>query len=170
LPIHRLEGAADGRTQGTQQPAWRRLVAPSPHSVGDGDAVPEMVLGDGGDGRTGPMATEVTGPAGPTSRRSSVQVWSSRPSSLRGLRRPLSRVRHVDRTGVGGSVTRDCRWPCRIASHSGGDGLTGGVGGTVPGRDSQARRGIDSSLTRAPAHVSAFNAPVGGAGMEATSP
>jgi hypothetical protein len=39
---------------------------------------------DGGDGRTEPMATEVTGPAGLTSRRSTVRAWSSRPSSLRG--------------------------------------------------------------------------------------
>jgi hypothetical protein len=45
--------------------------------------VPGMVLG-GGDGRTGPMATEVTSPAGLTSRRSPVRAWSSRPSSLRG--------------------------------------------------------------------------------------
>jgi hypothetical protein len=50
------------------------------------------------------------------------------------------------------------------------DGLTGGVGGTVPGRDSQAHRGVDSSLTCAPTHVSVFNAHVGGAGMEAASP
>jgi hypothetical protein len=76
---------------------------------------------DGGDGRTGPMATEVTGPAGLTSRRSPVRAWTSRSSSLRGLRRPLSRVRHVGRTGVGGTVPRDYRRPCRTASHSGGD-------------------------------------------------
>jgi hypothetical protein len=39
--------------------------------------------------------------------------------------------------------------PYRTAPHSGGDGLTGGVGGTVSGRDSQARQGcgVDSSLT-----------------------
>jgi hypothetical protein len=73
---------------------------------------------DGGDGRTGPMATEVTGPAGPTSRRSPVWAWSSRPSSLRGIRRPLLRARRVGRTGVGGTVPRNCRRPCRIASHS----------------------------------------------------
>jgi hypothetical protein len=91
---------------------------------------------DGGDGRTRPMVTEVTGPAGLTSRRSPVRAWSSRPSPLRGLLRPLSRARRVNRTGVGGTT-----------SHSGGDGLTGEVGGTVSGRDSQARRGVDSSLT-----------------------
>jgi hypothetical protein len=68
-------------------------------------------------------------------------------SSLRGLRCPFSRVRHVDRTGVGGIVPRGCCWPYRTASHSGGDGLTGGVGGAVPRRDSQAHRGVDSSLT-----------------------
>jgi hypothetical protein len=122
---------------------------------------------DGGDGRTGPMATEVTSPVGPASRRSPVRVWSSRPSSIRGLCRPLSRVRRVGHTGVGGTVPQGCCWPCRTASHSGGDGLIGGVGGTVPGRGSQARRGVDSSLTCAPANVSALNPPVGGAGMEA---
>jgi hypothetical protein len=62
---------------------------------------------------------------------------------------------------------RGCCWPCRTASHSGGDGLAGGVGGVVPGRDSQARRCMDSSLTRAPANVSALNPLVRGAGMEA---
>jgi hypothetical protein len=47
--------------------------------------------------------------------------------------------------------------------HSGGDGLTGGVGGTAPRRDSQAcqGRGVDSSLTWAPANVRGLNAPVG---------
>jgi hypothetical protein len=58
-------------------------------------------------------------------------------------------------------VPRDCRWPCRTASHSGGDGLTGGVGKTVSGRDSQVRRGVDSSLTWALAYVSALNSPAG---------
>jgi hypothetical protein len=47
------------------------------------------------DGRIGLIATEVTSLAGPTSRRSPVRAWSSRPSSLRGLRRPLSRARRV---------------------------------------------------------------------------
>jgi hypothetical protein len=103
-----------------------------PHSVGDGDAVLGMVLGRW-DGCTGPMTTEVTGPAGLTSRRSPVRVWSSRPPSLRGLRRPLSRVRRVGRMRVGDTVPRDSRRPCRRVSHSGGDGLTGGVGGIVLG-------------------------------------
>jgi hypothetical protein len=35
--VHWLEGAADGRPQGAQQPVWRRLVAPSP-------TVQEMVM------------------------------------------------------------------------------------------------------------------------------
>jgi hypothetical protein len=116
------------------------------------------------------MTTKVTGPAVLTSRRSPVRAWTSRPSSLRGLRRPLSRARRGGRIGVGGIVPQDCRRPCRTASHSDGDGLTGGVGRTVPGRDSQACRGVDSSLTRAPTHVSALNAPVGGAGMETAGP
>jgi hypothetical protein len=111
--------------------------------------------------------TEVTGPAGPTSRRSPVRAWSSRLSSLRGPHRPLSRVWRIDRTGVGGTVPRGSCWPCRTASHSGGDGLTGGVGGAVLGRDSQARCGVGSSLTWAPTNVSALNPHVGGAGMEA---
>jgi hypothetical protein len=57
-------------------------------------------------------------------------------------------------------------------SHSGGDGLTGGVGGAAPGRDSRAchRRGVDSSLTLAPASVRALNAPIGGVGTGAASP
>jgi hypothetical protein len=116
---------------------------------------------DGGDGCTEPMATKVTSSASPTSRRSPVRVWSSRPSSLRGLCRPLSRARRVGRMGVGGTVPRDCCGPCRTVSHSGTDGLTGGVGRTVPGRDSQACRGVDSSLTWVPANVSVLNAPVG---------
>jgi hypothetical protein len=40
----------------------------------------------------------------------------------------------------------------------------------VTGRDSQARRGVDSALTQAPANVSALNAPVGGAGMDVAGP
>jgi hypothetical protein len=64
---------------------------------------------DSGDGRTGPMTTEVTGPAGLTSRCSPVWARSSRLSPLRGLRRPLSWAQRVSRTGVGGTVSRDCR-------------------------------------------------------------
>jgi hypothetical protein len=67
-------------------------------------------------------------------------------------------------------MPRGCCWPCHTASHSSGDGLTGGIGGAVPGRYSQARRGMDSPLTWAPANVSALNPPVGGAGMEAAGP
>jgi hypothetical protein len=55
-------------------------------------------------------------------------------------------------------------------SRSGGDSLAMGVGGVVPGHDSQARSGVDSPLTWAPANVSALNAPDGGAGMEAAGP
>jgi hypothetical protein len=117
---------------------------------------------DGRNGRTWLMATEVTAPTGLTPRCSPVRAWSIRSSPLRGLRRPFSRVRRVGRTGVGGTVPRSCCWPCRTASHCGRDGLTGGVGGAVSGRDSQARRGMDSSLTWVPANVSALNPPVGG--------
>jgi hypothetical protein len=49
-------------------------------------------------------------------------------------------------------------------TYSGGDGLTGRVGGTTPGCDSQAmsegRHGADSSLTWTPACVRTLNAPV----------
>jgi hypothetical protein len=85
----------------------------------------------GGDGRTGPMVTEVTGPAGPTSRRSPVRAWSSRPSSLRGLRRPLSRARRVGCTGAGGTVPRGCRQPCRTV-----------VGMASPGQLAEKCRGM----------------------------
>jgi hypothetical protein len=67
-------------------------------------------------------------------------------------------------------VPRGCCWPCHTTSHNGGDGLTGGVGGAVLGRDSHARRGMDSSLTWAPANVSALNPPVGGVSMEVAGP
>jgi hypothetical protein len=63
---------------------------------------PGWCRGDGG-GRTGPMATEVTAPTGLTSRRRPVRAQSSCASSLRGFRRPFSRVRCC-RTGVGGTV------------------------------------------------------------------
>jgi hypothetical protein len=64
-PYVGFEGEVDGRPLGAQQPAWRRLV--TPHSVGDGDAVPGMVLGrwgwphrpngDGGDRSRWPDVT-----------------------------------------------------------------------------------------------------------------
>jgi hypothetical protein len=79
-------------------------------------------------------------------------------------------VRRVRRTRVGGTVSHGCCRPCRTASHSGGNGLVGEVSGAVPRRDSQARRGMDSSLTWAPANVSALNSPVRGADMEAAVP
>jgi hypothetical protein len=61
---------------------------------------------DGGDGRTGPMATEVTVPASLTSRRSPGLAWKKCLFPLRGFRCPLSRVRRVSRTKVGGTVSR----------------------------------------------------------------
>jgi hypothetical protein len=61
---------------------------------------------DGGDGRTGPMATEVTVPTSLTSRRSPGQVWKKCLFPLRGFHRPLSRARRVSRTKVGGTVSR----------------------------------------------------------------
>jgi hypothetical protein len=58
-------------------------------------------------------------------------------------------------------------------SYSGGDGLTGRVGGTTPGYDSQACQRDDmcgSVLTWAPAGVRTLNAPVGGAGTGGGEP
>jgi hypothetical protein len=69
------------------------------HSVGYGDAVAGWRRGDG-DGRTGLMATEVTAPTGLTSRRRPVRAQSSCASSLRGFRRPFSRVRCAVREWV----------------------------------------------------------------------
>jgi hypothetical protein len=122
---------------------------------------------DGGDGRTGPTVTEVTAPTGLMSRRSPVRAWSSRSSSLRGFRHPFSRVRHVGRTGVGGTVPWGCCWPCRTASHSGGDGLAGGVGRAVPGAWFPGAPWHGFAFDWAPANVSALNPPIGGAGMGA---
>jgi hypothetical protein len=109
------------------------------------------------------------GDGGDRSRWPDVTAWRSCSSSLRGLRHPFSRVRPTGHIGAGGTVPRGCCRPCRIELHSGGDGLATGVGGAVPGHDSQARSGVDSPLTWAPRNVSALNAPMG-AGMEAAGP
>jgi hypothetical protein len=60
----------------------------------------------GGDGRTGPMVTEGTRLTGPTSRRCPGREWNRCLSPLQEFRRPPSRVRHVGRTKVGGTVSR----------------------------------------------------------------
>jgi hypothetical protein len=119
---------------------------------------------DGGDDRTGLMATEVTPPAGLTSRRRPVRAQSSRASSLRGFRRPFSRVRCAGRTGVSGysAAGRLLTTPHSVAQWQ-------GVGGAVAGHDSQARSGVDSHLTLTLAGVSALNAPAGGACMGAAA-
>jgi hypothetical protein len=102
-------------TGGRTRHSSRRGDVLSPHtSTASGMAMqcPGWCL-DGGDGRTGPMATEVTGSAVLTSRRSPGQTWKrclSRRSHgvpLRGFRRPLSRARCVNRTRVDGTVSRD---------------------------------------------------------------
>jgi hypothetical protein len=110
----------------------------------------------------------VTGPAGLTSRRSPGQAWNRRP--------PPSRVSPSYFEGAA-RQPYESGWHSVIGltpttPHSGGDGLTGGVGGTSSGRDPQAcqGRGVDSSLTWVPANVIALNAPVGGASTEAASP
>jgi hypothetical protein len=61
---------------------------------------------DGGDARAGQMVTEETRLTGPTSRRGPGQARNRRPSPFRGFCRPLSRVRSVDRTRVGGTVSQ----------------------------------------------------------------
>jgi hypothetical protein len=77
------------------------------------------------------------------SRRSDV---TARPcviteKTFEGAAGPPSRARRVSRTGVGGTTSRSRPQPHRIAPHSGGDGLTQGVGETAPGRDSRACQG-----------------------------
>jgi hypothetical protein len=74
--------------------------------------------------------------------------------------------------GCGARAVLEWVVQCRTVPYGGGDGLTGRVGGTAPGYDSQAcqRRGMDSSLTRVPAGVRILNAPVGGAGAGAAGP
>jgi hypothetical protein len=58
---------------------------------------------DGGDGRTRSMATEESRFTSPTSRRGLRRARDRHPSPIRGLCRPLSRVRRVGRTRVGGT-------------------------------------------------------------------
>jgi hypothetical protein len=84
----------------TRYSGWRGGVL-SPH-------VPKRRVWwcSGWDGRTGPMATEVTAPTGLTSRRRPARVQSSCVLSLRGFHRPFSRARGAGRTGVGGTVPR----------------------------------------------------------------
>jgi hypothetical protein len=127
---------------------------------------------DGGDGRTGPTATEVTGSAGLTSRRSPGQAWNRRPSPFegstvlfRGCDASAVREWAAQCNGTAAGHAAQCRTVAGMAS-------PGGVGGTASGRDSLAcqGRGVDSSLTWAPANVRALNASVGGAGMGAASP
>jgi hypothetical protein len=42
--VRQLEGSADRRPEDAQQRAWRCLIIPSFHNVGDGAAVPGMAL------------------------------------------------------------------------------------------------------------------------------
>jgi hypothetical protein len=168
--VHWLEGATDEKSWGAQYSAWQRLVSPSP-------TVKEMVMQCPGwcwRWRGWPHRTD--GDGGDWPRRPSFTALSLCGGSI------------VARLPFEGSTVlfRGCgelavwEWvaqchrvvarPCRTTSHSGGDGLTGGVGRAVPGRDSQARRGMGSSLTWAPANVSALNPPIGGPGMEAVDP
>jgi hypothetical protein len=85
--------------------AWRCPVVDASTALGMVEQWPGW-RPDGGDGRIGPMVTEVTATAGLTSRRSSVQSWSNRAPSLRGLCRPFPRVWCTDHMGVVGTVPR----------------------------------------------------------------
>jgi hypothetical protein len=99
--------------------------------------------------------TEETRSAGLTSRRRPVRVRGRRPYPFRGFYRPLSR----------GGVQAIQEWATQCHGvdtgllaqlpYSARDGLTGRVGGTRPGYDSQAVsegwHGDDSPLTQAPA-------------------
>jgi hypothetical protein len=116
-----------------------------------------------GDGCTGPMVMEETRLTGLTSRRCPGRAGNKCLSPFWGLCRLLSRVRRVGRMGVGSTVSRRWHWPYLTVPHSGGDVLTGRVGRTAPGYDSQVcqRRGADSSLTWVPTGVGTLNAPVG---------
>jgi hypothetical protein len=84
----------------TRYSGWRSGVL-SPH-------VPQRQVWwfSGRDGRTGPMAMEVTAPTGLTSRHRPARVQGSYALSLRGFCRPFSRARGAGRTGVGGTVPR----------------------------------------------------------------
>jgi hypothetical protein len=56
-----------------------------------------------------------------------------------------------------------------VAGSRRSSGRDKGVGGAVPGHDSQACSGVDLPLTWTHAGVSALNAPAGGAGMGAVA-
>jgi hypothetical protein len=69
--VGRFEGAVDEGPYAAQWPLWRCLVPARPNSAGTLPQCPTW-CDSGGDGRTGPTATGMTDPAGPTSRRGPV--------------------------------------------------------------------------------------------------
>jgi hypothetical protein len=103
--MRQLKGWADGRPGVAQRWTWRRLVVLSP-------IAPGMELQcsgwwrSGGDGRTGPMATEEMRLSGPTSWRRPVCARDRRSYPFQGFYHPLSRVRCVGRTRVGSTVSQ----------------------------------------------------------------
>jgi hypothetical protein len=132
--VRQLEGRADGRPAVPQRWAWRRLVILDSHSARDGAAVPGMVAwqwgwphradGDGGDA---PHWFDVTTLSREGTRQVSVPSSRVPPSSFEGAAcRPYESGRH--------SVTE----LTLALPHSGGDGLTGRVGETASGYDSQS--------------------------------
>jgi hypothetical protein len=74
--------------------------------------------------------------------------------------------------GCGAPAVREWVVQCHgvVADHAAQCRTVAGSRWSSDGHDSQARSGVDSPLTWTPAHVSALNALVGGAGMEATGP
>jgi hypothetical protein len=84
------------------------------------------------------MATEVTGAAGPTSRRCPCTDVAQLFVYLRGLRRPFSRVWRVGRTGVGGTVPRVvadlAAQRCIVAGMASPGKLAEQCRGVIPGR------------------------------------
>jgi hypothetical protein len=80
---------------------WQCLVPACPNSIRMSPQRPAW-CGSGGDGRTRLTATGMTDPAGLTSRCGPVKALKI----FKGVAGPPSRVRHVSRTGVGGTVSR----------------------------------------------------------------
>jgi hypothetical protein len=103
----------------TRHNGWRGGVL-SPHaSTASGTMVQwSGWRHDGGDGRIGPTVTEVTAPAGLTSRRRPVRSRSSRASSLpfRGCSAPAVRKWVVQCYGVVADHAAQCRTTAGMAS------------------------------------------------------
>jgi hypothetical protein len=82
--------------------------------------------------------TEETRPTGPTSRRCPARVRGRCPYIFRGFHRPLLRGVACRPYGSGQHNVTELTLAFPHSSYSARDGLTGRVGGTTPGFDSQA--------------------------------